>query len=103
MKQAEKFFKEEWGDDVADDVTVKLKHGLMEMTMQEIYETMEKYKSQESDSLPCVSECHEAKVAEYWHQRSKKAEAYINESPCVPDITDSQLKAWREYQDFISE
>ena len=53
--------------------------------------------------LADVSECHEATVAEYWHQRCKKAEAYINESPCDPDITDSQLKAWREYQDFIAE
>lgn len=64
---------------------------------------MEERLVKESDSLPCVSDCHEAKVAEYWHQRCKKAEAYINESPCDPAITDLQLTAWNDYQDFIAE
>jgi len=46
---------------------------------------------------------YEGEVAEYWHQRSKLADAYIKETPCDPDITDAQLKAWLEYQEFIKD
>jgi hypothetical protein len=50
-----------------------------------------------------IVKSNEAEVAEYWFRRCKLAEAYINESPCDPDITKKQLMAWKAYQDFIDE
>lgn len=40
---------------------------------------------------------------DYWKQRCLLAEAYINESPCDPDIFPAQEDAWSEYKDFVSE
>lgn len=41
--------------------------------------------------------------AEYWKRRCKLSEKYSDESPCDPDITKEQIKAWRAYADFITE
>jgi hypothetical protein len=37
---------------------------------------------------------------EYWKKRCELAEKFIDESPGDPDITDSQITAYREWQDF---
>ena len=37
----------------------------------------------------------------YWKQRCLLAEQFIEESPCDPDITPLQLKAYTEYIEFI--
>lgn len=34
---------------------------------------------------------------EYWVERALRAEAYIEECPCDPDITEDQLKAYEEW------
>lgn len=39
--------------------------------------------------------------ADYWSERCKLAETCIEESPCDPDITNDQIKAWSEYHNFI--
>ena len=33
----------------------------------------------------------------------KKAKAYIDETPCDPDIYPEQMKAWREYQEALKQ
>lgn len=38
---------------------------------------------------------------EYWKQRCLLAEKCIEESPCDPDITEEQIKAFKEYHNFI--
>lgn len=37
----------------------------------------------------------------YWKDRCQKAENYINESPCDPDITEKQIKAYSEWKEMI--
>lgn len=37
----------------------------------------------------------------YWKERCKLAEKCLEESPCDPDITSEQIKAWEEYHKFI--
>ena len=37
---------------------------------------------------------------EYWKKRCELAEMYINESPCDPDITVSQLAAYNAWNHF---
>lgn len=37
----------------------------------------------------------------YWQERCELAESYIRKTPCDPDVTKDQLKAYREWQDFI--
>lgn len=39
-------------------------------------------------------------LVNYFVKRCELAEKYIDESPCDRDITDGQLKAYREWQDF---
>ena len=39
---------------------------------------------------------------EYWKQRCLLAEQCLEESPCDPDITADQIKAWNAYHKFIS-
>lgn len=34
----------------------------------------------------------------YWKKRCELAEAYINESPCDPDIFPKQLRAWNKWR-----
>lgn len=41
------------------------------------------------------------KEIEYWKTRCELAEKYIKESPCDPDITDSQITAYHNWLDFI--
>lgn len=41
------------------------------------------------------------KDLEYWKQRCLLAEKCLEESPCDPDITESQIKAWNNYHEFI--
>ncbi|MEY2868906.1 MAG: hypothetical protein RIR01_1371 [Bacteroidota bacterium] len=38
----------------------------------------------------------------YWKQRCLLAEQCLEESPCDPDITADQIKAWNAYHKFIS-
>lgn len=38
---------------------------------------------------------------DYWKQRCLLAEKCLEESPCDPDITDDQIKAWDAYHKFI--
>lgn len=43
-------------------------------------------------------------AANYWEQRCKAAEAYINEVPCDPDITAGQIEtyaAWKKFHNQI--
>lgn len=40
---------------------------------------------------------------EYWKQRCELAEKCLEASPCDPDITSDQIKAWSEYHKFIKE
>lgn len=40
---------------------------------------------------------------EYWKQKCKLMEAIDEESPCDPDITEDQIKAWQNYHNFIKE
>jgi hypothetical protein len=37
---------------------------------------------------------------EYWKQRCEAAENYIDKSPCDPDITGDQIKAYAEWRDI---
>ena len=39
---------------------------------------------------------------DYWKQRCLLAEKCLEESPCDPDITSDQIKAWNAYHKFIS-
>ena len=39
---------------------------------------------------------------DYWKQRCLLAEKCLEESPCDPDITSDQIKAWNSYHKFIS-
>jgi hypothetical protein len=39
---------------------------------------------------------------DYWKQRCLLAEKCLEESPCDPDITADQIKAWNAYHKFIS-
>ena len=39
---------------------------------------------------------------DYWKQRCLLAEKCLEESPCDPDITADQIKAWSAYHKFIS-
>ena len=39
---------------------------------------------------------------DYWRQRCLLAEKCLEESPCDPDITSDQIKAWNAYHKFIS-
>lgn len=39
---------------------------------------------------------------DYWKQRCLLAEKCLEESPCDPDITTDQIKAWNAYHKFIS-
>lgn len=39
---------------------------------------------------------------EYWKQRCQLAEKYIEESPCDPDITSSQIEAHYKYNYFLT-
>jgi hypothetical protein len=39
---------------------------------------------------------------DYWKQRCLLAEKCLEESPCDPDITSDQRKAWNAYHMFIS-
>jgi hypothetical protein len=43
------------------------------------------------------------KVAYYLMRRCELAEKIIKETPCDPDITRGQIKAWREYEEFMEE
>lgn len=40
--------------------------------------------------------------ADYWKQRCLLAEQCLEESPCDPDITSDQIKAWNAYHKFIN-
>lgn len=40
------------------------------------------------------------KDIDYWKKRCELSEKYIQESPCDPDIYDSQLNAYIEWQNF---
>ena len=39
---------------------------------------------------------------DYWKQRCLLAERCLEKSPCDPDITSDQIKAWNAYHKFIS-
>lgn len=39
---------------------------------------------------------------DYWKQRCLLAEKCLEESPCDPDTTSDQIKAWSAYHNFIS-
>ena len=39
-------------------------------------------------------------AVEYWKQRCELAEAYIEESPCDPDIYAEQWQAYNAWQEF---
>ena len=39
-------------------------------------------------------------LVEYWKKRCELAEAYIEESPCDPDIYKKQLDAWNNWCEF---
>jgi hypothetical protein len=39
-------------------------------------------------------------LVEYWKKRCELAEAYIEESPCDPDIYKKQLDAWNNWREF---
>ena len=39
---------------------------------------------------------------DYWKQRCLLAEKCLEETPCDPDITSDQIKAWNAYHKFIS-
>ena len=39
---------------------------------------------------------------DYWKHRCLLAEKCLEESPCDPDITSDQIKAWNAYHKFIS-
>lgn len=41
-------------------------------------------------------------AVDYWKQRCLLAEKCLEESPCDPDITADQIKAWNAYHKFIS-
>ena len=38
----------------------------------------------------------------YWEKRCRAAELYIEESPCDPDITSNQIKAYIEWKDIVN-
>jgi len=42
-------------------------------------------------------------IFNYWKQRCLLAERYLEESPCDPDITIEQHKAWNAYIEFINQ
>jgi len=39
-------------------------------------------------------------LVEYWKKRCELAEAYIEESPCDPDIYKEQLDEWNNWCEF---
>lgn len=39
-------------------------------------------------------------LVEYWKKRCELAEAYIDESPCDPDIYREQLDVWNNWREF---
>jgi len=39
-------------------------------------------------------------LVKYWKKRCELAEAYIEESPCDPDIYKEQLDAWNNWCEF---
>jgi hypothetical protein len=39
-------------------------------------------------------------LVDYWKKRCELAEAYIEESPCDPDIYKEQLDAWNNWCEF---
>lgn len=39
--------------------------------------------------------------ADYWSTRCELAETCNEESPCDPDVTPSQIEAWKRYHEFI--
>lgn len=41
------------------------------------------------------------KGVEYWQKRCELAEKFIAESPCDPDITETQVAAHKEYKEFL--
>ena len=41
------------------------------------------------------------KNLEYWEKRCKLAENFIDKSPCDPDITNDQMRAFEEWQSFV--
>lgn len=47
-----------------------------------------------------VSDALNADV-DYWKQRCSLAEKCLEESPCDPDVTSEQIKAWDAYHKFL--
>lgn len=39
----------------------------------------------------------------YWKERAKRAERYISECPCDPDIYADQLKAWESWNEIVKQ
>jgi hypothetical protein len=46
---------------------------------------------------------NDEKNKSYWEKRCELAENYIDESPCCPDITNDQLKAYSQWKEFINQ
>lgn len=57
-------------------------------------------KSSPNNAKPNVSGALLSDV-DYWKQRCLAAEKCLEESPCDPDITTSQIYAWETYHKFI--
>ena len=53
-------------------------------------------------SSPCLSakKITNMNLVKYWKKRCELAEAYIEESPCDPDIYKEQLDAWNNWCEF---
>lgn len=50
----------------------------------------------------CDVSCALLSDVDYWKQRCLLAEQCLEKSPCDPDITADQIKAWNAYYKFIS-
>lgn len=50
------------------------------------------------------AESHDPDISDdYWRKRCEAAERYINESPCDPDITNTQEAAYDAWQEIVKQ
>ena len=72
-----------------------------EISWDSVLTAVEAYSSASNNGKPIVSGSLLSDV-DYWKQRCLLAEQCLEESPCDPDITSDQIKAWNAYHKFIS-
>lgn len=62
------------------------------------YEDCLQYNIEKDNNCSCHYDLSDCK--DYWKLRCKAAEKYIEESPCDPDIYDTQIEAHNAWKKF---